>query len=151
MKISSFRKKTRMCWTHLTTWLKFCLSDMFVGGHEEEKDKYSPEIKILHIYLIRIGSSGVFHLKIKIQFFWKLCLTYHIQKSIVLFQMLIITVRNEVSKVMFLQASVCPGGGAVCHIACYTLPCWQNFFTHACENITSPQLLLRAVNIRSNL
>ena len=42
---------------------------MFVGGHEEEKDKYSPEIKILHIYLIRIGSSGVFHLKIKIQFF----------------------------------------------------------------------------------
>ena len=37
----------------------------------------------------------------------------------------IITVRNEVAKVMFLQASVCPrGGGGVCLSACWdtTLP-----------------------------
>ena len=37
------------------------------------------------------------------------------------------------------------GGGEVHH----PCPLWTEFLTHACENITFPQLLLRTVNIIS--
>ena len=37
---------------------------------------------------------------------------------------------------------VCPGGGHACH-ACP--PPWKEFLTHACEDITFPELLLRSV------
>ena len=35
---------------------------------------------------------------------------------------------------------VCPGGGVCVH-----LPLWTEFLTHACENITFPQLRFRTV------
>ena len=60
------------------------------------------------------------------------------------------------------QGGVCPGGvcpgwmsaqGGVCisqHAMGQTSPLpWTEFLTHACENITFPQLLLRTVKIKS--
>ena len=43
--------------------------------------------------------------------------------------------------------SVCLGG--VCNRACNEVdtPLWTEFLTHACENVTFPQLLLRTVTI----
>ena len=40
---------------------------------------------------------------------------------------------------------VCPGEGCVCLEGSYTSPLWTEFLTHAYENITFPQLLLRTV------
>ena len=40
------------------------------------------------------------------------------------------------------RGGVCPGG--------YTSPLWTEFLTHACENITFPQLLLRTVTNSCN-
>ena len=41
----------------------------------------------------------------------------------------------------------CPGGQGACPGSMYPThaPLWTEFLTHACENITFPQLLLRAV------
>ena len=48
------------------------------------------------------------------------CPVMIVLKSQFITEIVIVTVRNEVAKVMFLQASVCPqGGGGVCLSACW--------------------------------
>ena len=42
-----------------------------------------------------------------------------------------------------------PPGHTPLFIACWDTPPWTEFLTHACENITFPQLLLRSVKILS--
>ena len=60
-----------------------------------------------------------------------------------------------------LLGGVCLGVGGVCSTGGLSrevsaqegihLPLWREFLTHACENITFPQLLLRTVIIKYSL
>ena len=46
------------------------------------------------------------------------------------------------------DGGVCPGGVfAQVHAGIHITPLWTEFLTHACENITFPQLRLRTVKI----
>ena len=91
------------------------------------------------VYLVRYSPCGQTHACKNITFATLLRTVTRMHSS-----------RMRTARSLTAVCGVCVGGGSVCGIHT-PLPPWTEFLTHACENITFPQLLLQSVTKQVSL